>query len=435
MIHSFSRTMARSPLMSDPRSVDPRYGVRPGLLGGSPYQGPGQPSLLYHPAGNLGVRVPPTAPPAPAAVPASPLPFTDAEESQMRRDAFLQGLGGLGSRLIAGGAPTTDPSARGRGWGAGGQAFMQNYQGSLGKARQQRLAERKYGQEQAAHALRLKQQGAIKTLAVELGLAPDTPPKIVMEAMKAKRAAGKFGTPTVIADPKSPTGYSRVQVAQDGTIRYLGAAMPQTRMFDPDVARKKADIEHSQSIYKTATKAIDEADKITADVTQMMSLVNRVDSGTLAETKLTIRKFLSAVGIQQDMTKIADAEAMKAKGMGFVLSLIQKTKGAISEKEMEAFKKASAGLENTSEGNTMILALSQKIADRMKFEAEAVRGAYRPGVTAKQLDDVRFEAREKFGSVVPARLQVGDIKTDEATGARFRFEGGEPGDPNSWRKL
>ena len=81
------------------------------------------------------------------------------EESRMRFDAFLQGLGGLGSRLIAGGAPTTDPSARGRGWGAGGQAFMQNYQGALGRARQQRLAELKYGQEQAAHAQRLKQQG------------------------------------------------------------------------------------------------------------------------------------------------------------------------------------------------------------------------------------------------------------------------------------
>jgi len=326
------------------------------------------------------------------------------EESRMRFDAFLQGLGGLGSRLIAGGAPTTDPSARGRGWGAGGQAFMQNYQGALGRARQQRLAELKYGQEQAAHAQRLKRQGAISTMAVKLGLPPDTPANIVMEAMKTERAASKFGTPTVIGDPNSPTGYSRVQVAQDGKIRTLGPAKPPTRMFDPKRAEKQIGFEHARDLYKTATQQINEADKITADVSQMMSLVNRVDSGTLADTKLSIRKFLSAVGIQQDMTKIATAEAMKSKGMGFVLALIQKTKGAISEREMEAFKNASAGLENTPEGNAMILALSQKVADRMKFEAEAVRNAYKPGVTAKQLDDVRFEAREEFGSVVPGML-------------------------------
>jgi hypothetical protein len=403
MTHFAARAMARSPFMSDPRYADPRFniGARAGLLSGSPHQGQSfAPNLLSPPAGS----VPPAPPPTPAAVPASPLLFTDAEESQMRRDAFLQGLGGLGSRLIAGGAPTTDPSARGRGWAAGGQAFMQNYQGALGRARQQRQAELKYGQEQAAHALRLKQQGAISTMAEKLGLPPNTPAKIVMEAMKTERAAGKFGTPTVIADPKSTTGYSLMQISQDGTRRILGPAKPPTRMFDPKLAEKQIGFEHSRDLYKAATQQINEADKITADVSQMMSLVNSVHSGTLAETKLTIRKFLSAVGIQQDMTKIAKAETMKSKGMGFILSLIQNTKGAISDREMDAFKAASAGIENTPEGNRMILDLSQALANRMKFEAEAVRSAYKLGVTAKQLDDIRFAAREEFGSVVPARM-------------------------------
>ena len=98
------------------------------------------------------------------------------EESRMRFDAFLQGLGGLGSRLIAGGAPTTDPSARGRGWGAGGQAFMQNYQGALGRARQQRAAEYQFGQAQKQAQAREKlvkllgPKQPIVSAAIEAGL-------------------------------------------------------------------------------------------------------------------------------------------------------------------------------------------------------------------------------------------------------------------------
>jgi hypothetical protein len=326
---------------------------------------------------------PPVPPPPPG--PAGPAIATPADKAEAgaRLAQFAKNLGAMGPSLIAAGATTTDPSASGRYKAEAAQKYREAVEAS-------KVTE-----------LARQQRGAISRMAVKLGLAPNTPAPIVMEAMKAKTAAGKFGPPTVIADPKSSTGYARIQVAQDGTIRNLGAAKPPTRMFDTDAALKKAGIDLSIGRYEKATQQIDEADKITADVSQMMSLVNRVDSGTLADTKLSIRKFLSAVGIQQDMTKIADAEAMKAKGMGFVLSLIQKTKGAISEKEMEAFKKASAGLENTPEGNTMILALSQKIADRMKFEAEAVRREYKPGISAKELDDIRFAARKEFGSVVP----------------------------------
>jgi len=104
-----------------------------------------------------------------------------------------------------------------------------------------------------------------------------------------------------------------------------------------------------------------------------------------------------------DMSAIANAETMQSKGMDFILERIQKTKGAISEKEMAAFKAASAGLGNTPEGNRLILALAGKVSDRMKFEANAVREAYgaSPDISLKELDDVGHDARLEFGSVVP----------------------------------
>ena len=138
----------------------------------------------------------------------------------------------------------------------------------------------------------------------------------------------------------------------------------------------------------------------------MLDLVNSgVNTGSLAEAKLGLKKLLLASGITDmdaDLDAIADAETMSSKGMDFILQRIAKTKGAISEKEMKAFEKASPGLKNTPEGNRRILALVNKIADRQRFEAEAVRKAYsnNPNISIVGLDDARIAARKKFGSMV-----------------------------------
>ena len=106
-----------------------------------------------------------------------------------------------------------------------------------------------------------------------------------------------------------------------------------------------------------------------------------------------------------DLVGIATAETMKSKGMDFVLQRISKTKGSISEKEMKAFKEASAGLANTQKGNRMILALAKKVAARLKFSSEAVRAAWGkdPSISVYDLDNVEIKAREewdkKFGGM------------------------------------
>tara|TARA_R110000744_G_scaffold380467_1_gene501340 strand:+ start:1 stop:1026 length:1026 start_codon:yes stop_codon:yes gene_type:complete len=172
--------------------------------------------------------------------------------------------------------------------------------------------------------------------------------------------------------------------------------------FDPNLGMKTAAMDE----YKTATSQLTEADRTLENTKQMLDLVNSgVNTGSLAEAKLGLKKLLLASGITDmdaDLDAIADAETMSSKGMDFILQRIAKTKGAISEKEMKAFEKASPGLKNTPEGNRRILALVNKIADRQKFEAEAVRKAYsnNPNISIVGLDDARIAARKKFGSMV-----------------------------------
>jgi hypothetical protein len=77
-------------------------------------------------------------------------------EATSRLTSFAKGLGALGPHLIAAGAPTTDPSARGKYISQGALAFQK----AVEKERQQRLVNLKYGREQ--EQLNRTQQAAEK---------------------------------------------------------------------------------------------------------------------------------------------------------------------------------------------------------------------------------------------------------------------------------
>jgi hypothetical protein len=208
----------------------------------------------------------------------------------------------------------------------------------------------------------------------------------------------KFGTSFVVADPNSSTGFSRQRKNQGGDVDILGEAPAPRALFDPDAQKKAAKFKATSARYDKATDNLNEADVVLADVQSMLDLVGKVDSGSFAETKLAMKKFALAVGFDMDLVGIANAEAMRSKGMDFVLQRIAKTKGAISEKEMKAFKEASAGIENTPEGNRMILALAQKVSARLKFESEAVRDAWgnNPSIDVYDIDNVGINARKEW---------------------------------------
>lgn len=103
-------------------------------------------------------------------------------------------------------------------------------------------------------------------------------------------------------------------------------------------------------------------------VSRFRQISKGLNSGALAPTQQTLKQWAKAVGVDLESLgatdDVAQAEALNALSMDFVLDFIAQTKGAISEREMDAFAQASPGLSRTPEGNELILDYAEKVADR-----------------------------------------------------------------------
>ena len=147
------------------------------------------PNLRVSPSAYSSLLVPPAATPA-----VSPL----AVSGQDRANAFLKGLGQLGSGLLMAGAPTTDPGQFAKGIAQGGQGFSQAFDQSLNQSRQRNVQDLNLQMAQAtqrmaaAKAAReaLAQQG-LDDLAVQLGF-PRGTPAAVLKAHIENQGKGKL---------------------------------------------------------------------------------------------------------------------------------------------------------------------------------------------------------------------------------------------------
>ena len=84
---------------------------------------------------------------------------------------------------------------------------------------------------------------------------------------------------------------------------------------------------------------------------------------------LSARELVDSLGFGDLLSApgaIAPQKALRQLSMGFVLSIISQTKGAISEKEMDLFINASPTLGSTEKGYMMQLRLLERIARRDK---------------------------------------------------------------------
>ena len=154
--------------------------------------------------------------------------------------------------------------------------------------------------------------------------------------------------------------------------------------------------------YEAAQAELETADVTIARLNQMETLsAGMPTSGAGAKYVTQMRSWGKSLGFEVDEEKLATAEGMRALTMDFVLALIKQTKGAISEKEMDAFEAASAGLGNTRRGNEMIIKMALSLANRSKSMASAVRAAYGNNSAAGRvaLDDARNKSASSFGTL------------------------------------
>jgi hypothetical protein len=132
----------------------------------------------------------------------------------------------------------------------------------------------------------------------------------------------------------------------------------------------KLDVE---DVKNTDAQSGDAVDRIEQYET-FKKLNKQFKTGMFGETKLGIQKAYTAL-TGKDLKTTKYGEAILAKGMDFVFDRIKESKGAISDKEMEAFEKASPGMKNTQGGNELIMDIGINIEKR-KIELTKAKKEY-----------------------------------------------------------
>lgn len=112
------------------------------------------------------------------------------------------------------------------------------------------------------------------------------------------------------------------------------------------------------TIYLNSDQSADSINSID----QSINLLDDIYAGTSAESISGFKRLLVGLGIV-DADVNASEELFVRNSMKSVTDWIQKTKGSISDKEMDAFIAASPGLTNTKAGNLLILKTMREAAD------------------------------------------------------------------------
>ena len=162
-------------------------------------------------------------------------------------------------------------------------------------------------------------------------------------------------------------------------------------------------------LYKSGTVAA----KVEANTIQMQNLLEKVYTGWGSEAALEAEKLLELFGVN---TQAPAKEAFRSLAMNQILGFVANTKGAISDKEMEAFKSASPSLSNTRAGNKLILKVARKEAEYQRKLMDHF-GKWRnenpgAGMSAWQIESSKFRRNNGY-TISQAEIEAG-LKKDKA---------------------
>ena len=155
-------------------------------------------------------------------------------------------------------------------------------------------------------------------------------------------------------------------------------------------------IQNAEQVAANQTQIYTDSDAARDSLTsieQSIGLLPTIYSGTAGGGIKRFKTLLVSLGII-DATRNVEEEMFLRNSMKSVTDWIAKTKGSISDKEMDAFVAASPGLQNTQAGNLLILQTMKAAAEyytRLETEyndwiRKAERTAQSTGVPVKMSD-------------------------------------------------
>ena len=172
--------------------------------------------------------------------------------------------------------------------------------------------------------------------------------------------------------------------------------------------------------------------------------------GTVAKATLYPRKLLSGLGVTDENAEniLGDQILISQISLGFTMDIVSRTKGAISNREMEMFEKASPGLGSNYNGFMKQAEYLKRVAQRDvdffgAYTAEADRlegledaGELKPSQVKRQLD--KFEGNWYNENLIFNKEEFEELEniangnyTDEAGNTYITPEGFNT---NEWRK-
>lgn len=262
-----------------------------------------------------------------------------------------------------------------------------------------------------SNAMVLITEGAIAQASMSKGksVAPSDTKKRLDEVNQARVAAGQA--------PLTPQEQAATLEKGLGT-----SISPNKMVADPiDSGLAKMQIAQVQK-YAADAEGADEALAMSAN---FRALNAKFPTGFGAVPKLQVQQAYEALtGNKLESTKFG--EAMQSGAMDFVMKRIAGTKGAISEKEMEAFAKASPGMRNSQQGNEVILNLLDATEMRKKEKAEMAQAYLEQKRTMKGFDAEWKKYVDENPIIDPKTLQIINPKY-KSKAAQATAQQGAPG--------
>lgn len=162
-----------------------------------------------------------------------------------------------------------------------------------------------------------------------------------------------------------------------GKITQVGTSPTVTIEGDKPGQTKEQEIigEYYGETFTNIAKRGDEAFKGNQDIEIMEQLLENTDftTGSFGEFRTSAEKIASEFGINLDVQNVPAAEAFRSLSGKVVLSNLQYTKGAVSDREMNFFGSIAPGLTMSKEGNRLVLDIAKrKNRNEVRFRDAAI---------------------------------------------------------------